>query len=150
MIRLLLLRDLRFFSIFIAAINSELLTLAFQSGIVRIWAHIKLSLFLLQSERLNQLKLTPLTITVYLSHLPYPTHSHHLSSIRFPKCVRNEGCLTFFTRDLENNNKKHFHSIEIGNDILIYININKCSKWKLITHAASETLKCLNTTGDDS
>ena len=29
----------------------------------------------------------------------------------------------FFTRDWEKNNKKHFQSVEIGNDNLIYINI---------------------------
>ena len=27
-----------------------------------------------------------------LSHLPNPTPSHHISSIRLPECVRNEGC----------------------------------------------------------
>ena len=31
----------------------------------------------------------------------------------------------FFTRDWEKNNKKHFHSVDIGNDILIYINIKR-------------------------
>ena len=34
------------------------------------------------------------------------------------------GMFHFFTRDGEKNNKKHFHSIEIGNDI-IYINIKR-------------------------
>ena len=28
----------------------------------------------------------------------------------------------YFTKYWEKNNKKHFHSVEIGNDILIYIN----------------------------
>ena len=41
--RLLLLRDLHFISIFIDAIKSELLTYTFQSDIVGIWLHIKLS-----------------------------------------------------------------------------------------------------------
>ena len=59
---------------FIDAIKLKLLTLTFQSDIVRIWGHIKLQL---PSERLNQLKLTPIATTVYLSHLPNPTHSHH-------------------------------------------------------------------------
>ena len=77
------------------------------------------------NQRLNQLRFTPSDITVYLSHLPNRTPSHHLSSIRFPKCIRNEGCFNFFTRDWENNNQKHFHSVEIGNDILIYINIKR-------------------------
>ena len=67
--------------------------------------------FLLHSERLNQLRLIPLATTVYLSHLPNLFSSHHLSSIRF----------IFFTRDLAQNSKKHFHSIKIGNDILISI-----------------------------
>ena len=58
---------------FIDAVKSKLLTLTFKSDIVRIWAHIKLQL---QSERLNQLKLTPIATTVYLSHLPNPTHNH--------------------------------------------------------------------------
>ena len=39
--------------------------------------------------------------------------------------MRNEGCVIFFTRDWEKNNKKHFQSVEIGNDILIYINIKR-------------------------
>ena len=43
----------------------------------------------------NQLKLAPLAVTVYLSHLPNPSRSHHLSSIHFPKCIRNEGCFIF-------------------------------------------------------
>ena len=121
--RLHLLKDLYFISIFIDAIKSELLTYTFQSDIVRIWAHIKLSAFLLQSERVNQLKLTPLATTVYLSHLPNPTHRYQLSSMY--KCKRNERRFLFFKQDWEKNNKKHFHVVEIGNYILIYINI----KW---------------------
>ena len=31
----------------------------------------------------------------------------------------------FFTRDWEKNNKNHFHSVEIGNDVVIYINIKQ-------------------------
>ena len=31
-------------------------------------------------------------IVVYLSHLPNPTSSHYLSSIRLLKCIRNEAC----------------------------------------------------------
>ena len=44
---------------------------------------------LLQRERLNQLRLTPLATTFYISHLPNPTPSHHLSSIRLPNCMRD-------------------------------------------------------------
>ena len=89
--RLILLRDLDFICIFIDAIKLELLTLIFQSDIVRIWTYIKLPL-LLQSDRLNQLRVTPLAITVYLSHQTNPISSHHLFSIRLPKCKRNEAC----------------------------------------------------------
>ena len=56
----------------------------------------------------------------------------------------------FFTRDWEKNNKKHFQNVEIRNDILIYINIKRVLQIELIIHAASETLKCLNTNGRDS
>ena len=86
LMRLNLLRDLHF----IDASKSE------QSDIVRIQARIKL-----QNERLNELRFTPLATTVYLSHLPNPTPSHHLSCMRLPKCVRNEGCFIFLTRDWE-------------------------------------------------
>ena len=43
-------------------------------------------------KRLNQLRLKPLATNVYLSQLPNPTPSHHLSSIHLAKCIRNEGC----------------------------------------------------------
>ena len=43
---------------------------------------------LLQSKRFNQLRLTSIAPTVYLLHLPTPTPSHHLSSIRLPKCIK--------------------------------------------------------------
>ena len=33
--------------------------------------------------------------------------------------------LFFLIREWEKNNEKHFHSVEIGNDILIYINIKR-------------------------
>ena len=52
-------------------------------------------ILLLHSERLNQMRLTLLATIVYLSHLPNPSPSHHLSFICLPKCVRNEGCFTF-------------------------------------------------------
>ena len=31
----------------------------------------------------------------------------------------------FFARDWEKNKKKHFHSVEIGNDIFVFINIKR-------------------------
>ena len=77
-------------------------------------------------------------LSVYLSHLPSPTPSRNLSSNRFPKCIRNKGYFIFL------------QEIEIGNDILIYINIKWVFQIILITHAASEILKCLNTTEHDS
>ena len=33
--------------------------------------------------------------------------------------------LFILIREWEKNNEKHFHSVEIGNDILIYINIKR-------------------------
>ena len=45
---------------------------------------------LLQRGRLSQLRLTALATTVCLSHLPNPTPSHHLSSIRLPKCIMRD------------------------------------------------------------
>ena len=77
---------------------------------------------LLQRERLNQLKLTPVATTVYLLHPPKPSPSHHISSIRLPNCIRSEGSFIFFTRPWLKNNKMHFQSVEIVNDIFIYIN----------------------------
>ena len=68
----------------------------FQSDIVRIWAHIKLSPFYYKTNALtNWLRFTPLATTVYISHVLNRTTSHHLSSIRLPKCIRNEGCFIF-------------------------------------------------------
>ena len=104
---------------------------------------------LLQSERLNKLRFTPLSTTVYLSHLTSSTPTHNLSSNRFQKCFRNKGCFIFFTRDWKKNNKKLSPIFEIGNDVLIYINIKRVFQI-LFTHTASQTLKCLNTIEHDS
>ena len=49
---LVLLRDLHFIWILIDAIKSELFTLTFQSDIVSIWAHIKLSSFYYKANAL--------------------------------------------------------------------------------------------------
>ena len=115
-----------FFCIFIDAITSELLTLTFQdeSDIVRIWAHIKLSPFYCKTNSLTNWDLhhyPPLSIYHAYPALPL---SHHLSSLRLPKCIRNEGSF-IFTRNWKKNNKKYFQSVEIGNDMLIYINIKR-------------------------
>ena len=98
--RLVVLQNLHFICIFIVTIKSELLTLTFQSDIVRIWAHTHL----LQSKCLNQLRLITLATTVYLSQLPNPTPNYHSSSMLFPKCIINERCLflsfSFFFQDV--------------------------------------------------
>ena len=62
------------------------------------WSSYQSITLLLQSECLNQLRLTPLVITVYLSHLLNPIPSHHLSSVCLPKCIRNEKCFIFYKR----------------------------------------------------
>ena len=71
------------------------------------------------------MRFTPLSTTVYLSHVPTPTPSHNLSSDHFPKFIRNKGCFIFFTRDCKKNNKETIPSAEIGNDILVYTNIKR-------------------------
>ena len=43
----------------------------------------------------------------------------------FAKIYKKLGMFHFFTRDWEKNNKKHFHSVEMENDILVYINIKR-------------------------
>ena len=50
---------------------------------------------LLQRERLKKLRFTPLSTTVYLSHLTSSTPTHNLSSNRFQKRFRNKGCFIF-------------------------------------------------------
>ena len=52
--------------------------------------------------------------------------------------------------DQKKNNKKQFPSIEVGNDVLIYVNIKRVFQIDLNTHTASKTLKCLNMTERDS
>ena len=66
-----------------------------------------------------------LAITIYLSCLPNRTASRHLSSTRLAKCIRNEGCFSFSQEIWRKTKKKHFQSVEIGNDIVIYINIKQ-------------------------
>ena len=95
--RFVLLRDLHFICIFIDAIKSELLTLTIHCEDLSSYQTI---ILLLQSKRLNKLRLTPLATTVFLSHLPDPTPTHHLSSIRLPKCIRNERRFFFFYKRL--------------------------------------------------
>ena len=89
-----------FFCISIDAIKSELLTFIFQSDIENLNPYQTVTL-LSQTKRLNQLTLTLLATTVYLSYLSNPTLSHHLSSISLPKCMKSEGCFIFFYKRLE-------------------------------------------------
>ena len=143
--RHVLLRDLYFICIFIDTTRSELLNFIFQSDIMKIWAHIKLSLFYYKANGLNQLALTLPVATVCLLHLPNPTTSHRVSSVRLPKCIRNEECfIFFFIRDWGKNNKKHFHSVEIGNDILIYIKIKQVFFDSLIKSTVYLLIFCQN------
>ena len=64
--RLVLVRDLHFTWVFMDVFKSELLTFIFQSENLSSYQTV---IFLLPSERLNQLTLTQLVTTVYLSHL---------------------------------------------------------------------------------
>ena len=66
---LVILRDLHFIQIFIDVIKSE--TLTFQSD--KDLSSYQTITLLLQSERLNQARVTPVTTTVYLSRLPNST-----------------------------------------------------------------------------
>ena len=59
LMRLVLLRYLQFFCIFMDVIKSELLNLTFQNDIVRIWAHIKLSPFYYKVNTLTNWDLHP-------------------------------------------------------------------------------------------
>ena len=97
--RLFFLRDLHSVCIFIdAAIKSELLTFIFQSDFLRIWTQA--ITLILQSKRLNQVRLTPLATTVYLSPLSNPISSHQLFSIRLPKYMKNEGFFMIFLQEI--------------------------------------------------
>ena len=105
---------------------------------------------LLKSERLNKLRFTSLPTIVYISHLPSPIPSYNLSSNRFPKCIKNKLCFIFLTRDRKKKNKKQFPSVEIGNYILIYINIKRVFQIDIDYTRCYKTLKCLNTTERNS
>ena len=123
--RLVLLRYLDFICIFMDAIKSELLTFTFQSVIVSLWIHIKLSLVYYKAKALTNWDLHPYPpLSIYHTHSALPSR-HNLSSNSFPKCTRNKGCFIFLKRDWKKSNKKQFPSVEIGNDILIYINIKR-------------------------
>ena len=79
---------------------------------------------LLQSERLNQLTLTLLVTTIYHTYIIVPLVTDCPLSV-CQKIIKNEGCFIFFTRDWEKKNKKHFQSVAIENDILVFINIKR-------------------------
>ena len=61
-------------------------SLTFQSDIVRIWVHMKLSPFYFKGNMLTNWHLHS-----------YPP----LFPNRFPKCIRNKGCFIFFDKRLE-------------------------------------------------
>ena len=95
--RLVLLRYLHFICILMEAFKSELLTLTFQSDCKDLSLYQTIT-FLLQSERLNKLRFTPLATTVHLSHSPSPTPSRKFSSKLFRKCIRNKDASFFYKR----------------------------------------------------
>ena len=72
-----------------------------------------------------------------------------LSFICLPKWIRSERYFLFFLQDIgswERNNQNHFHSVEIGSDVLIYINKKQVFQIEIDYTTARETLKSLNTT----
>ena len=87
-----ILRYFHYICIFFYVINSELLTLTFQSDIMKFLSSYQSITLLLQSKRLAKLRYTPLPTTVYLSDLPCPTPNQNLPFNRFPKCIRKKGC----------------------------------------------------------
>ena len=129
--RLILLRDLHFICISIDAFNSRVIDFDISKWHCGDLSSYETITLLLQSQRLNQMRVTPLAVAVYLSQLPNPSPSHHLSSICLPECLQNKGCFIFFYKRLGEKQEKHFHSVEIGNDILIYINIKQVFQMKI-------------------
>ena len=125
--RLVLLRYLHFICIFMDAIKSELLALTFQSDILRIWVHIKLSPFYYKANVLTNWDSHPYPpLSIYHTYpaLPLATTcplivSQNVKEIR-------DASFFFFTRDWKKNNKKQFPSVEVGNVFRSYINI----KWE--------------------
>ena len=105
--RLVLLRDLHFICIFIDAIKLELLIDISKLHCEDLSSHQTITL-LLQSERLNQLRLTLLANIVYIACLSNPTPNHHLPSIRFPKMYKKLGMLQFFYKRLGEEEQKAF------------------------------------------
>ena len=71
MMKLVLLRYLHFIYIFMNVIKSELLILTFQSDVVRLWAHIKLSPFPYKANALTNWDLHPYPPATP-SPCPYP------------------------------------------------------------------------------
>ena len=119
---LALLRDLHSICIFIAAI--KLLDISkWHCEDLNSYQTIT---FLLQTKRLNQLTLTPLTTTVYLSHLSNPTPSHHLSSIHLPKCMKNDGCFMFLQEIGKRITKSTFTVLKQETIFLIISKSEKC------------------------
>ena len=79
LIKLVLLGDLHFICIFIDAVKLQLLTFISKWHCEDLSSYQTITL-LLQSERLNKVRLTPVSTTIYLSYLPNPTPTtYHLS-----------------------------------------------------------------------
>ena len=123
--RLVLLRHLHFIWILFVFLWIQLRRSDWLGHFSEALSSYETATLLLKSERLNKQRFTLLPTTVYLSYLPNRTPSHNLSSNCFPKCKRNNGCFTFVTRDWKKNNEKQFPSVEIVNNVLIYINIKR-------------------------
>ena len=78
LIKLVLLGDLHFTCIFIDAVKLQLLTFISKWHCEDLSSYQTITL-LLQSERLNKVRLAPVFTTIYLSHLPNPTPTtYHL------------------------------------------------------------------------
>ena len=101
--RLVLLRDLHFMCIFIGAVKSELLTSHFK---VTLWGFDLISNYHPSITKRTADINTPSHHCLSI-HLPNPTPSHCLSSIRLSKCMRNEGCSIFY-KSLEKEQQKAF------------------------------------------
>ena len=111
---LVLLKYLHFICIFMDPIKSESLTLTYQSHWEDLSSYQTITR-LLQSQGLKKIPFTPLATTVYLSHSLFHIPSHNLSSNRFPKFIRNNGCfIFFFTRCWNRKWDSYSHQYEIS------------------------------------
>ena len=109
MVGLVNLRYLHFICIFMNAIKSELLTLTFQSDIVRIGAHIKLSPFYCKTNTLTNWDLHHQPrLSIYHAYPIVPLAT--ICCLSVSKMYKKWEMSHFFTRDCEKNIKKHFQT----------------------------------------